>query len=125
VAAANFERPASPIIDVTEEEDEELESEEAMLAQLGKLPEDERSRVMGKICVLKVWPWPPSNWWIASHNPEEAPGTIDDQTDISDDARIKNSFATFLRLDMGLDTEEWMSPRFKREVLLFLLSLTY
>lgn len=99
----------------SDEEEAEEATQEAMLARLSKLPEDEYHKVIGKIFALKVWPWPCSSWWIISSKGATARGSRADQ--ISDlDAQKKDSFRTFLMIDMGMSTEEWIRPKFRQEV---------
>jgi hypothetical protein len=103
-------RPDRP--DITPDNSDQDDDDET-LAALGKLPEEVRYKVMGKVFALTVFPWPSPNWWIAKRNQSQVSRAADP------DAKERNRFTTFLAIDMGLSSEEWMRPVFKQEVLLF------
>jgi hypothetical protein len=96
-----------------EEEDEEDDSEAVTLRRLSQLPEEERFKAIGKMCALKIWPWPSPNWWIT--NTGGGARTHESHGDL--DTRMKNEFTTFLGIDMGMSADEWMRPKFRQEVL--------
>lgn len=91
-----------------EDEDEDEEDDEEMLERLQKLSEDERNKAMGKIFALKFWPWPSPTWWIinARGNRSRMGGL---------EAKKSGEFISFLGIDMGLSTEDWMHPNFRRD----------
>jgi hypothetical protein len=100
--------------EASEREDED--EDEGTLANLQKLPEDERNRLIGKLFVLKIFPWPSPSWWILN-----AGGTRNrsqtDQTGNSDPKKEK--FVAFLGIEMCMLTEEWIQPHFRQEVFSF------
>jgi hypothetical protein len=98
-----------------EEEEEEDDSEAASLKRLNQLPEEERYKAIGKMWALKIWPWASPNWWIV--NTSGGPRIRGREDDL--DSRMKSEFITFLGIDMGMSSDEWMHPKFRREVILF------
>jgi hypothetical protein len=97
----------------TEEEDEGLD-EEAMLTRLQKLPEDERWKSVGRIFVLKVWPWVNNSWWLLNVRGTNDPGAA---TDL--DTQIGDKLPVFLGIDMNIPTEEWIRDKFRQEVFFY------
>ena len=64
---------------------------------------------------LKIWPWPSPNWWITGASKTSSQGACADQGDDLD-VKMKKEFQGFLLIDMGMLTEDWSQPDFKREV---------
>ena len=107
--------------DSTDEQQPEEESEdEGMLAGL---PRDARarSRMMGRIFALKIWPWPPSMWWIAKTEGGRAKLQPDGTGQLEDQVEVQ--FVGFLGIEMGMMDDEWMNTEFRQEVLIFFRAL--
>ena len=111
--------------DLDEEPDEDEEDvEENILTCLEKYLESERNRAIGKIFMLKIWPWPSSDWWIG-RSKELTPVLVRNDENMGEVLAAskknlnlvkKEQFHTFLTLDMGISMEDWTQKVFKTQV---------
>jgi len=112
--------------DGSEEGDEE--GDEDVLAHLQKLIKYEGYKVISKVFALKIWPWPSSNWWIGdegvSVTPEEGWGPMKELAAAKNlDAKRKTKFVAFLYINMGIPDDEWMSSKFRSQVIIMCFAL--
>jgi len=118
--------------DLYEDEDGEGEddSEVTALKHLEKLPTDQRYTAIGKMFVLKIWPWAPPVWWIGDEEaieaPEEAARYLSKRKELALrreklETKKKHEFRGFLAVDMGISADEWMKPRFQSQVISYVL----
>jgi hypothetical protein len=87
------------------------QNEGAMLMCLQKLLEDECWKSIGRIFVLKVWPWVNNSWWILNMRGPNDPGAI---TDLN--TQIGDKLPVFLGIIMNIPIEEWIPDKFRQEV---------
>ena len=107
-----------------EDDEDEEDVEENILTRLEKYSESERSRAIGKIFALKIWPWPSSDWWIGWSEElilvlvrnDENMGEVLAASKKNLNLVKKEQFRTFLTLDMGISMEDWTQKVFKTQV---------
>ena len=95
---------------------------------------DQQYKVIGKLFVLKVWPWPSLSWWVGD---EGEITTLRNVTQTSNpvrekltavknklEAMLKKEFTMFLGINMAMLEDEWMTTKFKGQVSALYLSPT-
>ena len=99
-------QPDNPATSDEGSEEEETETQVAVSVN---------NRAIGRMFALKIWLWPSPNWWITGASKTSSQGACADQGDDLD-VNMKKEFQGFLLIDMGMLTEDWSQPDFKREV---------
>lgn len=112
--------------DEGDEEDGEEDEEGEEVIPLNALPINKRYKMIGKITALNVWPWVSSSWWLRD---EGKNGRQEERTQSSNsvkgklavakrglDTRMHKSFVLYLKLEMGIEDDEWTSPVFRTQV---------